>query len=129
MQNMNKEQLLHTAKAGIEVKRRSDKLMNYFLLGFFLAGFVFAGFYGTWLIALGIGGLSLLAYYSVKIALPTSDLYRNSRHFHGTVHLPDAWFVRNAFLCFYRERSAHYIPELEVADPDNGCGGGSPCDL
>ncbi|HXB45641.1 MAG TPA: hypothetical protein VNV85_16355, partial [Puia sp.] len=72
---MNKEQLLHTAKAGIEVKRRSDKLMNYFLLGFFLAGFVFAGFYGTWLIALGIGGLSLLAYYSVKIALPTSDLY------------------------------------------------------
>jgi two-component system sensor histidine kinase/response regulator len=58
------------------VKERSDRLMNYFLISYFLVGLVFAGFYHTWLIALGIGGLSLLAYYSVKIILPDSSLYQ-----------------------------------------------------
>ncbi len=59
-----------------EVKERSDKLMDYFLISYFLVGLAFAGFYGTWLIAFGVGGLSLLAYYSVKIALPDSSLYQ-----------------------------------------------------
>jgi len=59
-----------------EIKIRSDKLMNYFLIGFFLVGMIFALFYDTWLIAFGVGGLSLLAYYSVKIALPDSTLYQ-----------------------------------------------------
>jgi two-component system sensor histidine kinase/response regulator len=59
-----------------EVKKRSDRLMNYFLASFFLVGLVFAFFYDTWLIAVGVGGLSLLAYYSVKIALPDSSLYQ-----------------------------------------------------
>jgi len=50
--------------------------MNYFLIGFFIIGLVLAFFYGTWLIAIGVGGLSLLSYYSVKIALPNSSLYQ-----------------------------------------------------
>ncbi len=50
--------------------------MNYFLIGYFLMGLVFASFYDTWLIAFGVGGLSLLAYYSAKIVLPSSDLYQ-----------------------------------------------------
>jgi two-component system sensor histidine kinase/response regulator len=58
------------------VQDRSDRLMNYFLSGYFLIGLVFAAFYDTWLIAFGVGGLSLLAYYSVKIILPSSDLYQ-----------------------------------------------------
>jgi two-component system sensor histidine kinase/response regulator len=58
------------------VKKRSDRLMNYFLAGYFVVGLVFALFYGTWLIAFGIGGIALLAYYSAKIALPDSDLYQ-----------------------------------------------------
>jgi two-component system sensor histidine kinase/response regulator len=60
----------------LEVKNRSDTLMNYFLAGFFLIGLALAFFYGTWLIAIGVGGLSLLAYYITKIALPGSDLYQ-----------------------------------------------------
>jgi signal transduction histidine kinase len=60
----------------LQVKKRSDRLMNYFLPGFFLVGLVFAFFYDTWLIAFGVGGLSLLAYYSVKIVLPNSSLYQ-----------------------------------------------------
>jgi two-component system sensor histidine kinase/response regulator len=59
-----------------EVKKRSDRLMNYFLIGYFLTGLALAFFYDTWLIAFGIGGLSMLAYYSVKVALPGSSLYQ-----------------------------------------------------
>ncbi len=43
------------------VKERSGRLMNFFLTGYFLIGLVFAVFYDTWLIALGVGGLSLVA--------------------------------------------------------------------
>jgi len=65
-----------TVAFNFEVKKRSDRLMNYFMIHFFLVGLVFAFFYDTWLIAIGVGGLSLLAYYSVKIALPNSSLYQ-----------------------------------------------------
>lgn len=60
----------------LEVKERSDKLMDYFLACHFLVGLALAGFYGTWLIAIGVGGISILAYYSAKKALPDSDLYQ-----------------------------------------------------
>ncbi|RZK78597.1 MAG: response regulator, partial [Pedobacter sp.] len=58
------------------VKERSDRLMNYFLVGYFLLGLVFATFYDTWMIAIGVGGISLIAYYSVKLLLPSSSLYQ-----------------------------------------------------
>src|SRR5579859_1820976 len=58
------------------VRRRSDGLMNYFLPGFFVLGAVLANFYGTWGVALGIGGLCLLAFYGTRFILPGSDLYQ-----------------------------------------------------
>lgn len=58
------------------VKESSDRFMDYFLIGYFLIGLLFATFYDTWLIALGVGGISLLAYYSTKFTLPSSDLYQ-----------------------------------------------------
>jgi signal transduction histidine kinase len=57
-----------------QVKRKSDKVMNYFLAGFFCAGLLLAIFYDTWLVAVGIGGLSLIAYYSTKSLLPDSTI-------------------------------------------------------
>ena len=39
------------------VKRRSDNLMNYFLIGFFVVGLLLAGYFDTWGIAVGVGGL------------------------------------------------------------------------
>ena len=66
----------HTAIFHAAVKKRSDRLMNYFLISFFLGGIAIGFFYNTWLIGLGIGGLSLLAYFSVKIMLPASNLYQ-----------------------------------------------------
>lgn len=59
-----------------QVKERSDKLVNYFLIWFFIIGFVLAPFYDTWLIAAGVGGSSLFAYYFTKKVLPDSDLYQ-----------------------------------------------------
>jgi len=59
-----------------QVQDRSDRLMNYFLPAHFLLGLALACYYDTWLIAIGVGGLSLIAYYSVKIALPDSSLYQ-----------------------------------------------------
>ena len=70
------QQQQYIAATRLEVKERSDRLINYFLPGFFLTGLVMAFFYDTWLIAIGAGGLSLLAYYSVKMALPKSNLYQ-----------------------------------------------------
>lgn len=58
------------------VKERSDRLMSYFLAGYFATGLAAAFLYDTWVIAIGVGGLSLVAYYTVKFALPDSDLYQ-----------------------------------------------------
>jgi two-component system sensor histidine kinase/response regulator len=65
-----------TALFHADVRRRSDRLMNYFLSSFFLVGIYLAHYYNTYIIAFGVGGLSLIAYYSVKLALPRSDLYQ-----------------------------------------------------
>lgn len=72
----NTDQLVHSAELRLQVKKRSDKIMNYFLLCFFAGGLLLARYYDTWLVAIGIGGLSLLAYYSTKKALPESHLYQ-----------------------------------------------------
>ncbi|WP_166437018.1 ATP-binding protein [Niastella caeni] len=60
----------------LDVKKRADKLMNYFLIGFFAGGIGLAFFFDTWLIAFGIGGTLLAAYYTTKITLPNSNLYQ-----------------------------------------------------
>ena len=69
-------QMEHTGEYLEDVKLRSDRLMNYFLMAFFLGGLALAGFYDTWNVAIGIGGLSLIAYYSAKYVLPDSSLYQ-----------------------------------------------------
>src|SRR5689334_5006192 len=65
-----------TASFRLQVKKRSDKLMNFFLLSYFIIGLIFSFFYDTWLIAIGVGGLSIIAYYSTKLILPDSNLYQ-----------------------------------------------------
>jgi signal transduction histidine kinase len=59
-----------------QVKQKSDRLMNYFLASFFITGLLLAFFYDTWLVAIGVGSLSLLAYYSTRFLLPGSDVYQ-----------------------------------------------------
>lgn len=59
-----------------QAKDRSDRLMNYFLPVHFLIGIGLAFFYDTWLVAISIGSICLIAYYSVKWFLPNSSLYQ-----------------------------------------------------
>jgi signal transduction histidine kinase len=59
-----------------QVKHKSDRLMNYFLVSFFITGLVLAFFYDTWIVAIGVGSLALLAYYSTRLLLPRSDTYQ-----------------------------------------------------
>ncbi len=59
-----------------QVKHKSDRLMNYFLVSFFITGLLLAFFYDTWLVAIGVGTLSLLAYYSTRFLLPHSNAYQ-----------------------------------------------------
>jgi len=59
-----------------QTKDRSDRLMNFFLATYFLFGLFLSTYYDTWLVGFGVGGLSLLAYYSAKWALPKSNLYQ-----------------------------------------------------
>jgi len=66
----------HVSEFFDQIKEKSDRMMNYFLVTFFVAGLVLAPFYGTWQVAIGVGGMSLLAYYSAKWALPDSSLYQ-----------------------------------------------------
>lgn len=70
------EQSMHIQDFLLIIKRKSDHLVNYFLIGFFIVGLLLAFFYDTWQIGIGVGGLLLVAYYSVKWALPKSNLYQ-----------------------------------------------------
>lgn len=58
------------------VQQRSDRLMNYFLFCYALAALFLAHYYGTWLMGISVSAICLIAYYSVKMALPKSDLYQ-----------------------------------------------------
>jgi PAS domain S-box-containing protein len=50
--------------------------MNYFIACYFATGFICAFYYNTWIIAVVAGGIILLAYYGVKMAVPDSNLYQ-----------------------------------------------------
>src|ERR1051325_2620036 len=74
MRQILTKQQSHTSSLRLEVKKRADRLMNYFLAVYFITGLMLASFYDTWNIAIGVGGLSLLAYYSAKKIMPESHL-------------------------------------------------------
>jgi signal transduction histidine kinase len=70
------EQSKHIEDFLFDIKKKSDHLINYFLCSFFIVGLLLAFYYDTWEIGIGVGGLSLIAYYSAKIALPNSNFYQ-----------------------------------------------------
>jgi PAS domain S-box-containing protein len=74
--DMDTEKELRTRQFRMAVKKRSDKLINYFLTCYFLTGIAFAFVYDTWVIGIGIGGLCLAAYYSAKAILPGTNFYQ-----------------------------------------------------
>ncbi|MGG9963967.1 PAS domain-containing protein [Ferruginibacter sp. SUN106] len=105
----------HIKKLQLQVKEKSDRQINYFLTAFFLIGLLLAFYYDTWLIAIGVGGLSLLAYYSAKLILPHSYLYQYVLgivlgvfmaqfiyQMHGLFEMHFLAFIASAILITYR---------------------------
>ena len=128
MTKNDRQQLQHATGFLLEVKKRSDRLINYFLASYFICGIFFAFYYDTWLIAVGVGGLSLLAYYGVKIALPGSNLYQYVLSAVFGIFMAQYIYQMHGmfemhFFCFYRKRNTYHLSELEAADPDgfSGC--------
>jgi len=54
---------------------KADRLTERLLFLMFFFGLFIAFFYDTWLVAVGIGGLCLFAYFITKKLLPESNLY------------------------------------------------------
>jgi signal transduction histidine kinase len=58
-----------------DIYTKADKLTERVLVLMFLFGLSIAFFYDTWLVAVGVGGLCLFAYFITKKLLPESNLY------------------------------------------------------
>lgn len=59
-----------------EVDLRSDRIISFSLILYFFCGLFLATYYDTYLIAIGVGGISLVLYFSVKALLPNSTFYQ-----------------------------------------------------
>lgn len=74
--NDSLDQSEHIGEFLSAIKAKSDNLANYFIFCFFVFGLFLAFFYDTWQIAIGVGGLLLVAYFSAKVVLADSDFYQ-----------------------------------------------------
>jgi signal transduction histidine kinase len=59
-----------------DIYAKADKVVERLLIVMFLFGIFIAFFYDTWLVAFGVGSLSLFAYFVTKKILPRSNLYQ-----------------------------------------------------
>jgi len=55
--------------------KRSDQLIEWFLIAYFITGLGLALYYDTWLIALIVGGACLAAYFISKKLFPSSTIH------------------------------------------------------
>lgn len=79
MSRQNKNKLLQEKWIGFSfdtVRRRSDLLINYFLIALYIGGLLLSFFYNTWLVGITTGSACLFAYYISKRLLPKSDFYQ-----------------------------------------------------
>jgi two-component system sensor histidine kinase/response regulator len=115
---MKPKQTISPAEAasfGKQIRERSDKLMNYFLFCFFGCGIILAPFYNTWLVAFGLGGFNLLAFYLAKRFFRETDIYhyvlslvlgifyaQGIYQMHGLFEMHFSAFVASAILITYQ---------------------------
>jgi hypothetical protein len=59
-----------------EIYAKADRIIALVLILMFSFGVFIAFFYDTWLVAIGVGGLCLLAYFITKILLPAHQAYQ-----------------------------------------------------
>lgn len=71
---MNDEKAIN-AKMFKEVNKKSDKLIDLFLIGYFVFGLSLAFWYDTWILAIAVGGLSVGLYFLSKKMFPENNLH------------------------------------------------------
>jgi ABC-type multidrug transport system fused ATPase/permease subunit len=59
-----------------DINSKADRIIGPLLILMFFFGVFIAFFYDTWLVAIGVGTLCLLAYFITRKLLPGSDLYQ-----------------------------------------------------
>jgi signal transduction histidine kinase len=59
-----------------DIYKKANRIIERFLILMFLFGIFISFFYDTWLVAIGVGGLCLTAYFVTKKLLPESNLYQ-----------------------------------------------------
>jgi methyl-accepting chemotaxis protein len=59
-----------------KINEKSDRIMTYAMWAYMAFGLLLATFYNTYLIAIGVGSLCLVAYFLTKMLLPQVNLYR-----------------------------------------------------
>lgn len=102
-------------KAFKAIIEKSDRIMTFALLLYFAFGLFLAVFYETWMIALGVGGTCVIAYFFAKMLLPESNVYQYvmsailaifSAQFiyqmHGLFEMHFFFFVGSTLLITYR---------------------------
>src|SRR3954467_13440806 len=73
IQNFNPTEFQRDFKA--RMRKRSDALIELFLIIYFFAGIAIAFYYDTWLIAFVVRGSCLLAYFIAKKLFPNTNVY------------------------------------------------------
>ncbi|MBT1690365.1 PAS domain S-box protein [Dawidia soli] len=102
-------------QAFADINAKSDFKINVALTMYFLFGIALAFFYDTYLIAIGVGTLCLVAYYGTRWLLPNSPLYRYVLavvvgvfcaqyiyQMHGLFEMHFIFFVGSALLITYQ---------------------------
>jgi signal transduction histidine kinase len=59
-----------------DIYTKADKIVANVIIVMFAFGLFLAFFYGTWLVAIGVGGLCLIAYFLTKKLLPGRSAYQ-----------------------------------------------------
>jgi methyl-accepting chemotaxis protein len=109
------ENALMERNAFFHVREKSDRIMSIVLVAYFIFGLFLATFYDTWIIAIGVGTLSLAAYFLSKSLLPGKTLYQYVLsailaifsalfiyQMHGLFEMHFFFFVGSALLITYR---------------------------
>lgn len=58
------------------INKKADRALELLILFYFIFGIFLAFFYDTWLVAFGVGGLSLVLYFGTKFLIPKSKAYQ-----------------------------------------------------
>ncbi|HOX82537.1 MAG TPA: PAS domain S-box protein [Chryseolinea sp.] len=73
---MESKELNSTADLMVEMNQKADRSTTIALICYFVFGIFLSFFYDTYLIALGVGGINLVAFFVSKSLLPNSSFYR-----------------------------------------------------